>query len=235
MTAAEKLPVVELFHSLQGEGPSTGLPAFFARLAGCNLSCSWCDTQRASQRIDWKGVRWMSAAQILAAPPAALDRRHLLLVITGGEPLLQLETERAPALLALVQGAHDGFGLGVEIETNGTILPPSAMQAGHVAFNVSPKLDSLQRQPVDLAAWLAVPRARFKFVLRDQRELERLDGLVAAQDLPLDRVHVMLEGATRQQQLARLDQHELLDAILRRQYRLCLRAHSLIWSDEPGR
>ena len=81
---AATLPVVETFHSLQGEGHHSGRSAFFIRLAGCTVGCPWCDTKHS----------WPEAAHPhrhlddLAQETAAAERQGAAFtVITGGEPL----------------------------------------------------------------------------------------------------------------------------------------------------
>lgn len=99
--------VNELFYSLQGEGFFTGTPAIFVRFSGCNLHCPFCDTQHQQGRM-------MSQSEICEAV-AAYPARHV--VITGGEPSLQLTGD-------LVDALHE-VGKFVAIETNGTHqLPP---------------------------------------------------------------------------------------------------------------
>jgi len=79
----------EIFHSIQGEGPTNGTPAVFLRLAQCNLACSWCDTKYT---WDWQHFSYDKEVVSLDAREVEerileLGCRHL--VITGGEPLLQ--------------------------------------------------------------------------------------------------------------------------------------------------
>jgi 7-carboxy-7-deazaguanine synthase len=100
------LSVSETFVSLMGESTRAGLPAFFIRLTGCNLRCRYCDTTYA-----YTGGEEMSVAALLAA---ALAQPHRLVLVTGGEPLLQAET---PALLAELLNA----GFTVCLETNGSL------------------------------------------------------------------------------------------------------------------
>jgi len=102
-----KLYIVnEIFYSLQGEGYYTGTPAVFLRFAGCNRNCSFCDT-------DHNHGRAMTAAEI-ADTCAQYPTRHL--VATGGEPLLQLDSD----LLRLLKAK----GFYVQIETNGSLPAP---------------------------------------------------------------------------------------------------------------
>ena len=78
------LPIVEKFHSLQGEGFHTGQSAFFIRLAGCNVGCSWCDTKHS-----WNEDKYplVSVTNIVDEIKIARDKGASFLVITGGEPL----------------------------------------------------------------------------------------------------------------------------------------------------
>ena len=106
--------VNEIFYSLQGEGYHAGRPAVFVRFSGCNLQCPFCDTQHEV------GTE-MSEQEIVAAAKLLTPHSSLLpplLVITGGEPALQLTA----TLVALLH--QEGFR--VAVETNGTLpLPPN--------------------------------------------------------------------------------------------------------------
>src|SRR3712207_9539509 len=106
------LPLVELFHSLQGEGTRVGEPATFVRLAGCNLRCSWCDTP-----YSWsaEGVRDASRMSLDDVAGAVRERA---VVLTGGEPLLHLRRLPRPVEAMRERGVEH-----VTVETNGTIAP----------------------------------------------------------------------------------------------------------------
>mgnify|MGYP003330105710 FL=1 len=111
MTAAntaDSLPVVETFHSLQGEGVHSGRSAFFIRLAGCHVGCAWCDTKHS-----WpEGVHPRLALGDLAElVPAAAGAGAAFVVITGGEPLHHDLTALCSAL--------QGLGLPLHLETSG--------------------------------------------------------------------------------------------------------------------
>ena len=79
------LPVVEKFHSLQGEGAHAGRSAFFIRLASCKVGCSWCDTKHSWQEnlFPQEEIQYLSDEVAKAKSKGAN-----FVVITGGEPLL---------------------------------------------------------------------------------------------------------------------------------------------------
>ena len=135
--------VKEMFYTLQGEGANAGRPAVFCRFAGCNLwtgreedrpnaICQFCDTDFVG--TDGDGGGKFESAQTLAQAihrfwPANFAH-HKFVVLTGGEPLLQVDD-------ALVQALHQE-GFTIAVETNGTVLPP----AGIDWLCVSPKAGS---------------------------------------------------------------------------------------------
>ncbi len=101
------LQVTEIYKSLQGESTFAGVPCVFVRLTGCNLRCSWCDTEYA-----FYGGKKMSA-QAISNEVEALSPNGGLVEFTGGEPMLQ---ERP--LVALMQQLLDA-GHTVLVETSG--------------------------------------------------------------------------------------------------------------------
>ena len=106
-TATEKItyPIVETFHSLQGEGYWTGVNAFFIRLGGCDVHCPWCDTKHS-----WNPQRHpqQSVAELAIA---ARSVNPAVVIITGGEPLMH---DLMPLTTAL-----KNKGLQVHLETSG--------------------------------------------------------------------------------------------------------------------
>lgn len=101
--------VNEIFYSLQGEGFFTGTPAVFLRFSGCNRRCAFCDTDFAEGRM-------MDADEIVTAV-SSYPARHL--VVTGGEPTLQLDSE----LIRALKGAR----FFIQIETNGSNPIPTGV------------------------------------------------------------------------------------------------------------
>ncbi len=107
-TDSSSLPVVETFHSLQGEGIHGGRSAFFIRLGGCSVGCSWCDTKQSWPRnvhpkLSLEALR-QEAEQATTAGAA-------FVVITGGEPL---EHNLAPLCEVL-----QSLGVPLHLETSG--------------------------------------------------------------------------------------------------------------------
>jgi len=216
--------------TLQGEGPSTGRRCGFVRLGRCNQACAWCDEPQT-----WAWDRFDQATELHEMPVddvlAALDDMGVdMVVVTGGEPLLQQR-----ALEALLNGLK-ARGSRIEIETAGTIAP--AMADGVVdQWNVSPKLansgNELARRykPEVLRAFEGTGRAVFKFVVCDAADLEEVDGMV--RECGLTDIWIMPEGtdaATLEKRSA-----ALADDVVKRGWNLSTRLHILLWGDTRGR
>ena len=100
-----RLPVVETFHSVQGEGTWTGVNAFFIRLGGCDVGCTWCDS-----KVTWNSKRHpMRSVAELTEEAASIT--PAIVVVTGGEPLMHDLTP----LTSLLKQA----GLRSHLETSG--------------------------------------------------------------------------------------------------------------------
>lgn len=123
--------VKEIFLTLQGEGAHTGRVAVFCRFAGCNLwsgreadrgsaQCRFCDTDFVGTD-GTRGGHYASARQLVDAieDEWGADPNRRFTVLTGGEPLLQVDDELLDALHAR--------GFAIAVETNGTIEPPAAL------------------------------------------------------------------------------------------------------------
>ncbi len=112
---AEVLEVQEIFSTIQGEGPFTGVPAIFVRVAGCNLRCHFCDTDFESS---YQGDNCQYVVDVAKKVMDLAGECVPLCVVTGGEPFRQ-----GPALASLIyrlcrQRMH------VQIETAGTLWCP---------------------------------------------------------------------------------------------------------------
>lgn len=103
-----KLQVHSIFNTIQGEGPFTGTPAVFIRLAGCNLQCPMCDTDYTTGATE-------IFIQDIVDSVIAFEQKSKFVVITGGEPFRQNISRLCSSLLDL-----EYF---VQVETNGTLAP----------------------------------------------------------------------------------------------------------------
>jgi 7-carboxy-7-deazaguanine synthase len=227
----------ETFVSLQGEGPSAGERAVFVRLAGCNLACIWCDTA-----YSWDWDRYDPRAETSVADPvilaADLDRlagpHTRLMVLTGGEPLLQ-----QPPVVALLNELHARCpALRCEVETNGTIAPTDALISLVHRFVVSPKLlhasnAAAHIHPRALRALLDLPGSVLKIVLDGPGDLPQVASLAAATGATPDRIWLMPRATTTTELLARM--RALADPAIDHGYNLSGRSHILMWGDARGR
>ncbi len=132
--------VKEIFYTLQGEGANAGRPAVFCRFSGCNLwsgreqdralaPCTFCDTDFVGTN-GTAGGKYLSAASLADRIEAfwpVSDRMRRFVVLTGGEPLLQVD-------MSLTAELH-ARGFVIAVETNGTVEAP----AGIDWLCVSPK------------------------------------------------------------------------------------------------
>lgn len=107
LSSHDKLYVNSIFPTIQGEGPLTGTPSVFVRLAGCNLQCPLCDTEYTDRTT-------MTAQEVVQVVKS--HRESGLVVITGGEPFRQ---NLRRLFYHLIEA-----GYYVQVETNGTLAPP---------------------------------------------------------------------------------------------------------------
>ena len=234
----------EIFASVQGEGPSAGMPVTFVRLSRCNLACVWCDTaytwhwdgdakkfgrpHRSGETYDRKANQVkLEIAEVAERVLAHAPRR---LVVTGGEPLMQ-----AAALAGLVEALPDHT---VEIETNGTTTAPPRLDIRIDQYNVSPKLAhsgnpaELALLPERLDAYATDARAFFKFVIAEPEDVEEVLALQARYRFRSERTFLMPEGTdsatlrTREQWLAPL--------CIEHGFRLSDRLHIHLFGDTRG-
>jgi 7-carboxy-7-deazaguanine synthase (Cx14CxxC type) len=173
--------VKEIFYTLQGEGANAGRAAVFCRFAGCNLwsgreadraeaQCGFCDTDFVGTD-GTQGGSYASAGALADAIEAewGADRAHRFVVLTGGEPLLQVDT-------ALLDALH-ARGFQVAVETNGTIDAPRGLDW----ICVSPKAGAELRIRSGNEIKLVYPQAgappeAFAGLAFDRFSLQPMDG-----------------------------------------------------------
>ena len=230
----------EIFASVQGEGPSIGMPVAFMRLSRCNLACVWCDTaytwhfegderpHRDSVEFDRKANQVKMDEEEVAARIMALRQDRL--VITGGEPLLQ-----GPALAKLLDLLPD---ITVEIETNGTTKAPPALDIRIDQFNVSPKLAhsgnaaELALLPERLDAYATDPRAWFKFVIAGPSDVDEVLAIRDRYRFKPGHVFLMPEGTDSE--TLRTREKWLAELCLEHGFRMSDRLHIHLFGDTRG-
>ena len=183
--------VKEIFYTLQGEGANAGRPAVFCRFAGCNLwsgreqdrtkaICQFCDTDFVGTDGTLGGkftTAELLAAQIEAQWPAG-DTDNRFVVMTGGEPLLQVDG-------ALIAALH-ARGFRIAVETNGTIAAPQGIDW----ICVSPKAGAtwVQREGHELkVVWPqpALNLAELEAARFTHRYLQPMDNILRADNTRL--------------------------------------------------
>lgn len=210
--------ISEIFLSIQGESTYAGLACVFVRLAGCNLSCSWCDTPYARGVED---AREMTADEIVNE----VKGFHCGLVeITGGEPLGQSGAkELAKKLLTA--------GLKVLIETNGSVslegLSKRIIKVVDVKCPSSGHAGSFLMENLDYIC----PNDELKFVIATREDYEFARDFI--EEFAGDKAGEVLFAPVS----PGLDAKELAKWILEDclTVRLQLQLHKYIWNDERGR
>lgn len=206
--------IIEVFHSLQGEGPHTGERTTFIRTARCNLRCQWCDT-----KYSFGPGHERSIPSLLRTVQRHGTRRVCL---TGGEPLLQKES------VALVRALAE-HGASTVIETGGSLDVSPYLGLPGVILSVDVKCPSSSMETRNRWANLARLRRRdvLKFVIGDRRDYRFARGVL--RDHP-SRAQVVFQPVWGS------DAGALAGWVLRDRLdvRVMLQSHKHIWGDAPG-
>jgi 7-carboxy-7-deazaguanine synthase len=216
---------IEIYKSIQGESSFAGLPCIFVRLAGCNLRCSWCDSE-----YTFSGGYKMSVQDVMAEVKKL--RPVKLVEITGGEPMLQ-ERDVVPLMESLLADGYE-----VLIETSGerplTKVPRQVHKIMDVKCPVSGEGGSFRMENLD-----TLTRAdEVKFVIANRADYEFARDFAREHKLQ-DRVNEVLfspafrkdASPARDARNCLLDPRELVDWILADGLcvRLGLQIHKFVW------
>ena len=220
------MQITEIYKSLQGESTYAGLPCVFVRLTGCNLRCSWCDTE-----YSFYGGKRMTPEQVLAEV-VRLTGPGSLVEITGGEPMLQ-ERELVPLMLHLLDS-----GYKVLLETSGERplqdVPAGVIKIMDVKCPGSGEGDTFYAENLESLT----AHDEVKFVICDRSDYDFARDFTLRHDLTRRVNSVLFSPAfSKEAQGARdasnclLDPQELADWILEDNLavRLSLQIHKLIW------
>lgn len=165
---SEHLLIHEIYKSIQGESSFAGLPCTFVRTTGCNLRCSWCDTEQA-----FYGGTKVARATVLEE---ALAHGTQLVEVTGGEPLLQA------GVLPLLRELCDA-GRTVLLETSGERDVAEVDPRVHKIMDLkAPGSAECHRNRFENLAYLT-ERDEIKFVLADRADYEWMREIIAERSL----------------------------------------------------
>ena len=209
-----RLRITEIFHSLQGEADTAGIPTVFVRLTGCPLRCQYCDTAYA-----FHGGEWWELPAIVARVHEYATR---YVCVTGGEPLAQ---KGCTALLTALCDA----GLRVSLETSGAMtlaeVDPRVVKVVDVK---TPGSGEERRNRYEELPRLS-PHDLVKFVICDRRDYEWSRAKLP--ELP-ERCTVLFSPSHEQ-----LAARDLADWILadRLPVRFQIQLHKYLWGDVPGK
>ena len=220
------MQITEIYKSLQGESTHAGLPCVFVRLTGCNLRCSWCDTE-----YSFYGGKKMTPEQVFDEVER-LRPGGGLVEITGGEPMLQ-ERELVPFMQRLIES-----GYKVLLETSGERpldkVPVEVVKIVDVKCPGSDEGDSFRAENLDVLT----TRDEIKFVISDRHDYEfardftsqhSLDGRVNA--VIFSPAFIKEASGARDASNCLLDPQQLAEWMLEDNVpaRLGLQIHKLIW------
>ena len=206
--------IIEIFHSVQGEGPFTGFRTSFVRTARCNLRCTWCDTT-----YSFGPGRERSISSILRT---VASHRTRYVCLTGGEPLLQKES---PALL---QALADR-GITSVVETGGSLDVSPYLEIPRVHLSVDVKCPGSKMEKAN--RWANLPLLRpqdiVKFVIADRTDYLYARRTLRSEPMPESVVFQPVWGSDARA-LAEWAISDRLDV------RVMLQEHKFLWGDVPG-
>lgn len=252
-----RLAVCEAFYSIQGEGRTMGTPAYFLRLAGCNLMCGGKGTEKdgllhdgATWRCDsievWMKGQSKTFEQVLEMLGGQTFLENVEcyahLVITGGEPLMQQEA--IGAFLEWLYREH-GCAPCVEVETNGTVPVTAALHNKVNFFNVSPKLANSgmpfnlrqNDEAINSLTYLQLKQSDlhliWKFVISSRADFDEvLQDWIVKLDLEPQQIWLM-PAADNREDLVRASQL-VAEICIENNLRFSSRLHVNIWNQKTG-
>jgi 7-carboxy-7-deazaguanine synthase len=221
------MQITEIYKSIQGESTHAGLPCVFVRLTGCNLRCSWCDSE-----YTFTGGHRMTLEDVLEEVQR-LNPNGGLVEITGGEPMLQ-EREVVPLMQRLLDAGHT-----VLLETSGERplerVPHGVIKIVDVKCPNSGEPDTFHIENLETLG----SEDEVKFVLSDRTDYDFARDFVNRHDLARRVNAVLFSPAFRQEASGArdashclLDPQELADWMLADNVpaRLGLQIHKFIWN-----
>lgn len=207
------MKVSEIFESIDGEGIRAGLPVTFIRLYGCNLRCSYCDSQYACVGNEWKEM----AIEDILEEVIRLD--HNCITITGGEPLVHKD------IYFLIQ-ALSSAGYKVNIETDGACDITPYIKKRNILLTVDYKCPSSDMESRMLLDNFNKVREKdvVKFVVGSDEDLECMKKVI--EDFQL-RCHIFVSPV-----FGKIEAKQIVEFLLKNKLdnvRLQLQIHKYVW------
>jgi 7-carboxy-7-deazaguanine synthase len=214
--SATRLKITEIFHSLQGEADTVGVPTVFVRLTGCPLRCQYCDTAYA-----FDGGEWWEVPAILARVREFATR---YVCVTGGEPLAQ---KGCTELLRLLCDA----GLRVSLETSGAMALDTVDARVVKVVDVKTPGSGEERRNRYEELQRLTSQDLIKFVICSRSDYEWSRTRLSQLSLPPG--CTVLFSPSHEQLAA----HKLADWILedRLPVRFQIQLHKYLWGNVPGK
>jgi 7-carboxy-7-deazaguanine synthase len=223
------MQIIEIYKSLQGESSYSGLPCVFVRLAGCNLRCTWCDSE-----YTFKGGSRMTSEQI-EAEVRRLSPDGGLVEITGGEPMLQ-----GRELVPFMQHLLD-LGYRVLLETSGerplADVPPKVVKIVDVKCPDSGEGGTFREENLRALQ----PHDEVKFVISSRIDYEFARDFTRSHQLTEKAANVLFSPAFRKDATGArdtshclLNPQQLAEWILadKLEVRLAFQIHKFIWEPQ---
>lgn len=211
------LRITEIFHSLQGESRTVGIPTVFIRLTGCPLRCQYCDSAYA-----FEGGEITSIDQIMGQ---VAKYRCNYVTVTGGEPLAQ------PNCLLLLQESCDA-GYQVSLETSGALAIEKVDKRVSVVLDIkTPGSNEVAKNRFENITHLKL-NDQIKFVICDRKDYEWSKSKMEQLDLKSRVNEILFSPSYEQLQAAQLADWILQDSL---PVRMQMQMHKQIWGSVPGR
>lgn len=239
----------EIFHSVQGEGKSIGVPSIFLRTSLCNLHCFWCDTDYT---WNWENTEFIHKNNFKKGYKKFKKKDQIIelstleivnhikeyncfnIVLTGGEPMIQQQS----LCEVMKQLKEINSTYYFEVETNGTIVPLPEFEDLINQYNVSPKLSnskmhrSLRIKDKSLKYFCKNSKANFKFVIANQSDLLEVIELKKAYSINPRNIYLMSEGSTTDKLSER--NKWLVEICKENNFNFTNRLHVFLWGSKRG-
>jgi|TARA_B110000914_G_C15460838_1_gene445774 7-carboxy-7-deazaguanine synthase len=217
MNPTTTLRITEIFHSLQGESKTVGIPTVFVRLTGCPLRCQYCDTAYA---FDGGELMELDAIKALLEE-IACD----YVTVTGGEPLAQ------PNCLPLLEQLCDS-GYNVSLETSGAMPIEGVDKRVSIVMDLkTPASTEVNKNRYENIAFLK-PSDQVKFVICDEKDYLWSKAKLDQYDLPAKVDEILFSPSFDEIEPAQLAEWILRDKL---KIRMQMQLHKQIWGSVAGK